>query len=106
MMVGGSKGSLSGNHAMDQADLLLAVGTRSVCQADCSRTGYPQVRHVVNVNADLDAATHYTDTIALVGDARATLGRLVEAVQHAPRCGSRARTLGRHGCASARRTAP
>ncbi len=81
MMVGGSKGSLSGNHAMEQADLLLAVGTRSVCQADCSRTGYPLVRHVVNVNADLDAATHYHDTTALVGDAAATLRQLVEAVQ-------------------------
>ncbi|HQR25539.1 MAG TPA: thiamine pyrophosphate-binding protein [Nocardioides sp.] len=81
MMVGGSKGSLSGNYAMDHADLLLAVGTRAVCQADCSRTGYPQVRHVVNVNADLDAATHYNDTTALVGDARATLRQLVEAVQ-------------------------
>jgi 3D-(3,5/4)-trihydroxycyclohexane-1,2-dione acylhydrolase (decyclizing) len=81
MMVGGSKGSLSGNYAMDHADILLAVGTRSVCQADCSRTGYPQVRHVVNVNADLDAATHYNDTMALVGDARATLRQLVEAVQ-------------------------
>lgn len=81
MMVGGSKGSLSGNHAMDQADLLLAVGTRAVCQADCSRTGYPLVRHVVNVNADLDAATHYHDTTALVGDARSTLQQLVDAVQ-------------------------
>lgn len=81
MMVGGSKGSLSGNHAMEHADLLVAVGTRSVCQADSSRTGYPRVRHVVNLNADLDAATHYSDTTALVGDARATLRRLVEAVQ-------------------------
>lgn len=81
MMVGGSKGSLSGNHAMEHADLLVAVGTRSVCQADSSRTGYPGVRHVVNINADLDAATHYSDTTALVGDARATLQQLVEAVQ-------------------------
>lgn len=81
MMVGGSKGSLSGNYAMEHADLLVAVGTRSVCQADGSRTGYPRVRHVVNVNADLDAATHYSDTTALVGDARATLRQLVEVVQ-------------------------
>lgn len=81
MMVGGSKGSLSGNHAMEHADLLLAVGTRSVCQADSSRTGYPNVRHVVNVNADLDAATHYARTSALVGDARLSLAALVEAVK-------------------------
>jgi 3D-(3,5/4)-trihydroxycyclohexane-1,2-dione acylhydrolase (decyclizing) len=81
MMVGGSKGSLSGNFAMENADLLLAVGTRSVCQADSSRTGYPRVRHVVNVNADLDSATHYNETTALVGDAQETLGALVEAVR-------------------------
>ncbi|WP_067138388.1 thiamine pyrophosphate-binding protein [Microtetraspora malaysiensis] len=81
MMVGGSKGSLSGNHAMENADLLLAVGTRSVCQADSSRTGYPNVRHVVNINADLDAATHYARTSALVGDARLSLAALIEAVR-------------------------
>jgi len=81
MMVGGAKGSLSGNYAMENADLLVAVATRSVCQADSSRTGYPRVHHVVNINADLDAATHYSDTTALVGDARATLQQLVEVVQ-------------------------
>ncbi|GAA0268547.1 thiamine pyrophosphate-binding protein [Actinomadura nitritigenes] len=81
MMVGGSKGSLSGNFAMENADLLVAVGTRSVCQADSSRTGYPRVRHVVNINADLDAATHYNETTALVGDAQETLAALVEAVR-------------------------
>ena len=41
MTVGGSKGSLSGNYAMEEADLLIAIGSRAVCQADCSRTGYP-----------------------------------------------------------------
>ncbi|MEV4395479.1 thiamine pyrophosphate-dependent enzyme [Nonomuraea sp. NPDC049607] len=81
MMVGGAKGSLSGNHAMEHADLLVAVGTRSVCQADSSRTGYPNVRHVVNINADLDAATHYARTSALVGDARLSLAALIEAVR-------------------------
>jgi len=73
MGVGGSKGSLCGNYAMDNADLLIAVGTRAVCQSDCSRTGYPQVKHVININADLDDATHYTRTLALVGDVRRTL---------------------------------
>ncbi|MFI6481737.1 thiamine pyrophosphate-binding protein [Nonomuraea sp. NPDC050663] len=83
MMVGGAKGSLSGNHAMERADLLVAVGTRSVCQADSSRTGYPNVQHVVNINADLDAATHYARTSALVGDARLSLAALIEAVRAA-----------------------
>lgn len=81
MMVGGSKGSLSGNFAMEHADLLVVVGSRSVCQADCSRTGYPRVRHVININADLDAATHYNQTTALVGDARLTLAALIEALR-------------------------
>jgi 3D-(3,5/4)-trihydroxycyclohexane-1,2-dione acylhydrolase (decyclizing) len=76
MTVGGSKGSLSGNFAMENADLLVAVGSRFVCQADCSRTGYPQVQTVININADLDTATHYGKTIALVGDAAATLREL------------------------------
>ena len=76
MGVGGSKGSLCGNYAMDEADLLIAVGTRAVCQSDCSRTGYPKVRRVINVNADLNDATHYQNTLALVGDAALTLQKL------------------------------
>ncbi len=76
MTVGGSKGSISGNHAMEEADLLVVVGSRAVCQSDCSRTGYPKAARVVNVNADPDAALHYNRTAALVGDAAATLARL------------------------------
>lgn len=81
MAVGGSKGSISGNYAMANADCLLAVGTRAVCQSDSSRTGYPQVRQVVNINTDIDAALHYSDTTALVGDAKPTLERLIAAVR-------------------------
>jgi len=76
MTVGGSKGSLPGNYAMKNADLLIAVGTRSVCQSDCSRTGYPNAKHVININADPDDATHYRNTLALVGDVRQTLAKL------------------------------
>lgn len=81
LTVGGSKGSISGNYAMERADALLVVGARAVCQSDSSRTGYPQVRHVVNINIDVDAATHYSDTTALVGQARPTLRRLVEVIK-------------------------
>jgi 3D-(3,5/4)-trihydroxycyclohexane-1,2-dione acylhydrolase (decyclizing) len=73
MTVGGSKGSISGNFAMREADALVVIGSRSVCQSDCSRTGFPGVRHVININADVDAAMHYADTIALIGDASETL---------------------------------
>lgn len=74
--VGGSKGSICGNFAMENADLLIAVGTRAVCQSDCSRTGYPHVQHVININTDLEDATHYTSTLALVGEVSRTLERL------------------------------
>ena len=77
MTVGGSKGSISGNFAMEHADLLIAVGSRFVCQADCSRTGYPQVQHVININTDPEAATHYGRTTALLGDAAPTLRKLI-----------------------------
>ena len=76
MLVGGSKGTICGNHAMDRADLLVAVGARAVCQSDSSRTGYPGVERVININADPHAATHYGRSIPLVGDAAETLARL------------------------------
>lgn len=76
MTVGGSKGSISGNFAMEEADLLMALGTRFVCQSDCSRTGYPRVKQVVNINGDLETAMHYGKTIALIGDIAATLRKL------------------------------
>ncbi|HVM71672.1 MAG TPA: thiamine pyrophosphate-dependent enzyme, partial [Anaerolineales bacterium] len=76
MGVGGSKGSIPGNYAMENADLLVAVGTRAVCQSDCSRTGYPNVSRVINLNADLEDASHYRHTLALVGDVRLTLAKL------------------------------
>ncbi len=84
MSVGGSKGSISGNFAMENADLLIAVGTRAVCQSDCSRTGYPQVQHVININADLETAIHYGKTLALVGDAAETIRCLNDALRRLP----------------------
>ncbi len=76
MGVGGSKGSICGNAAMDEADLLIAIGTRAVCQSDSSRTGYPNVKRVININASLADAVHYQDTLPLVGDITATLQKL------------------------------
>jgi 3D-(3,5/4)-trihydroxycyclohexane-1,2-dione acylhydrolase (decyclizing) len=81
MHVGGSKGTLSGNFAMEQANLLIAVGTRAVCQADCSGIGYPRATQVINLNADLDDVTHYNRTLALNGDIGASLERLLEALR-------------------------
>ena len=84
MSVGGSKGSLCGNFAMENADLLIAIGTRAVCQSDCSRTGYPGVKRVININADLEDATHYNRTLALVGGVRPTLTRLNQELGESP----------------------
>jgi 3D-(3,5/4)-trihydroxycyclohexane-1,2-dione acylhydrolase (decyclizing) len=78
MTVGGSKGSISGNFAMENAETLVVIGSRSVCQSDCSRTGYPNVRRVININTDVDDATHYVDTVALIGDGARTLRVLNE----------------------------
>ena len=76
MLVGGSKGSICGNHAMEAADLLVAIGTRAVCQSDSSRTGYPGVERVVAIDTDPAAAVHYRETIPLLGDAKETLRTL------------------------------
>ena len=81
MTIGGSKGSLSGNYVMERADLLVVIGSRAVCQSDCSRTGYPGVEHVININIDMDAATHYGKTTALLGNAGPTLRQLIETLQ-------------------------
>ncbi len=84
MFVGGSKGSISGNYAMQNADLLVAIGTRFVCQSDCSRTGYPVVENVINMNTDKGDVTHYNNTIALLGDAGSTLRHLTEVLKELP----------------------
>ena len=80
MHVGGSKGSISGNFAMEGAELLIVVGARAVCQSDCSGTGYPKVQHVININGELADATHYNRTTALVGDISAIIGQLLNAL--------------------------
>ena len=78
MHVGGSKGSISGNYAMAEAELLIAIGTRAVCQADCSGIGYRNARAVININGDLADALHYNNTLALTGDIGVIAERLAE----------------------------
>ncbi|MCX5992928.1 MAG: thiamine pyrophosphate-binding protein, partial [Chloroflexi bacterium] len=76
MTVGGSKGTLCGNYAMENADLLVAIGSRFVCQSDCSRTAYLRIKQVININAEIEAAISYNSdeqyggAIALIGDIR------------------------------------
>ena len=83
MTVGGTKGSISGNYAMEHGDLVVVVGSRAVCQADCSGTGYPSAEAVININADLGDLTHYNRTVALPGDIGAVIARLLERLARA-----------------------
>jgi len=80
MHVGGSKGSISGNYAMREGDLLIVVGSRGVCQADCSGVGYENAQAVININADLGDAAHYNQTHILQGDIGATVDALLGAL--------------------------
>jgi len=87
MHVGGSKGSISGNYAMREAEVAVVVGSRAVCQADCSGIGFANARHVVNINGDEADAQHYNRTIALTGDVDAVANRLADAIERlAPVC--------------------
>lgn len=79
--VGGSKGTISGNYAMEHADTLVAVGSRGVCQSDMSRTGYPEVRTVVNINTDAEDVIHYNHTLPFLGSAAETLRALIAEVR-------------------------
>ena len=83
MHVGGSKGSISGNFAMSEAELLIVIGSRAVCQADCSGIGYKNAQGVININGDLADALHYNKTVALVGDIGAVAERLAAKLEAA-----------------------
>ncbi|RMD94497.1 MAG: thiamine pyrophosphate-binding protein [Alphaproteobacteria bacterium] len=79
MHVGGSKGSISGNFAMEEADVVIFIGSRGVCQADCSGIGYPKARAAININGDFDDVSHYANTVFLPGEIGAVIERLIEA---------------------------
>ena len=78
MHVGGSKGSISGNYAMAECDTLIVIGSRAVCQADCSGIGFKKAQQVININGDLADATHYNNTTALTGDISVVAARLAQ----------------------------
>ena len=78
MHVGGSKGTISGNYAMQEAELVIFIGSRGVCQSDCSGMGWPKAKYVINVNTDFNDALHYNNTLALQGDAATVLKQLTQ----------------------------
>jgi 3D-(3,5/4)-trihydroxycyclohexane-1,2-dione acylhydrolase (decyclizing) len=76
----GATGTFAANRAAREADLVIGVGTRWTDFTTASKTAFqnPDVRFI-NVNvADFDAAKHAG--LRLVGDARATLEALSEAL--------------------------
>src|ERR687892_1222360 len=76
----GATGTSAANRAAREADLVIGVGTRWTDFTTASKTAFqnPEVRFV-NINvADFDANKHAG--LALVGDARATLEALSEAL--------------------------
>ena len=97
MHVGGSKGSISGNHAMEKADAVIMIGSRAVCQADCSGIGYPNAQAVMNINGDLDDLTHYANTVCLPGDITAVIEVLLSAT--GDQCGANLRQEWLQECA-------
>jgi 3D-(3,5/4)-trihydroxycyclohexane-1,2-dione acylhydrolase (decyclizing) len=82
MHVGGSKGSISGNYAMTNADTLIVIGSRAVCQADCSGIGYKSATAVININGDFADVTHYNNALALSGDIGAVAERLADCLEN------------------------
>ncbi|MGO9308265.1 MAG: thiamine pyrophosphate-dependent enzyme [Spirochaetia bacterium] len=78
MTVGGSKGSISGNWAMENAELVIVIGARAVCQWDSSGTAWKNAKAFISINTRLEDATHYNKSVPLIGDAGAVLTCLLE----------------------------
>jgi 3D-(3,5/4)-trihydroxycyclohexane-1,2-dione acylhydrolase (decyclizing) len=83
MTVGGSKGSLSGNYAMENCELLIVIGARGVCQWDSSGTAWKQLKEIININSKVEDALHYNRTLPLIGDAEAVVKQLMAALKAA-----------------------
>lgn len=77
MSVGGSKGSLCGNYAMNEADAVIVIGARSVCQWDSSGTAWKKARAIINFNTSADHAFHYNQSVSIVGGAKENLRRWI-----------------------------
>lgn len=83
MSVGGSKGSICGNYAMNECDLMIVVGARGVCQWDSSGTAYHKAKRIININCDYDDLGQYNNSIRIQGDAEAVLLKLLELLKKA-----------------------
>ncbi len=83
MTVGGAKGSISGNWAMEKAELVIVIGARAVCQWDSSGTAWKNAKAFIAINTRLEDATHYNKSLPLIGDAGSVLAALLEILREA-----------------------
>ena len=83
MGVGGSKGSICGNYAMDECDLVITVGTRGVCQWDSSGTAFKKAKKIININCDYNDLGQYNNSVRIQGDAEEVLLKLIELLKNA-----------------------
>ena len=83
MGVGGSKGSICGNYAMNECDLIIVIGARGVCQWDSSGTAYRKARKIININCDYDDLGQYNNSVRLQGDAQEVILKLIDLVKNA-----------------------
>ena len=83
MGVGGSKGSICGNYAMDGCDLVITVGTRGVCQWDSSGTAFKKAKKIININCDYNDLGQYNNSVRIQGDAEEVLLKLIELLKNA-----------------------
>ena len=73
MSVGGTKGSICGNYAMNHADLVITLGSRAVCQWDCSGTAWKKAKNIINFNSNTEHLNHYNKSLLILGDAQSNL---------------------------------
>ena len=83
MSVGGSKGSLCGNFAMNEADLIIVIGARGVCQWDCSGTAWKRARGIINFNIDPYYVNQYNRSVHVLGDAKTNLRNWISMLKSA-----------------------
>ncbi len=81
MSVGGSKGSLCGNYAMNEADVVIVIGARAVCQWDCSGTAWKNAKSIINFNINPFHASHYNRSCTIIGDCKSNLKKWVAHLQ-------------------------
>lgn len=82
MSVGGSKGSICGNYAMNECDLVIAIGARGVCQWDSSGTAFQKAKKMININCEYDDLAQYNNSVRIQGDAEEVLIKLIELLKN------------------------